>query len=270
MRRKLSRNKFLKLKVADFSNQKKTQNAEKRTCHLKRHRRIVDSRCIVFWAIPLMLKFLLLLMWMWMKKCFTATILLRLHEGQWGPDASTYTLNTRFHFWQLCICWPELMNKVCIFLVFDEGKIFSWRDIHCNISCIMVVEWLSVYLVLSNQNQKEIILCSFCYGPVPQTFCFFLLSAWRQFWLSSAFNHISASFSCDRESQWKCYSVDLKWVCGCFSYAHMRLRFMQIYMRIYTWNRIEKSAQCMQIHHICSYEKSTQVCHLIRKWFWKR
>ena len=124
-----------------------------------------------------MLEFLLLLMWMWMKKCFTATILLRLHEGQWGPDASTYTLNTRFHFWQLCICWPELMNKVCIVLVFDERKIFFWRDIHCNISCIMVVEWLSVYLVLSNQKPEGNYLMQFLLWPRPSDFL--LLSSER-------------------------------------------------------------------------------------------
>ena len=123
------------------------------------------------------IEILLLLMWMWMKKCFTATILLRLHEGQWSPDASTYTLNTRFHFWQLCICWPELMNKVCTVLVFDARKIFFWGDIHCNISCIMVVEWLSVYLVLSNQKPEGNYLMQFLLWPRPSDFL--LLSSER-------------------------------------------------------------------------------------------
>ena len=123
-------------KLQALQTKRYTIHRKKNTCLLKFTKMTSENRQFKMHSKLLTLKCLLLLMWMWMKKCLTATILLRLHEGQWGP-MQVHTLNTRFHFWQLCICWPELMNIVCIVLM--NGK-YHFEEI-CN-TVISLVLWL--------------------------------------------------------------------------------------------------------------------------------
>ena len=112
-------------KLQALQTKRYTIHRKKNTCLLKFTKMTSENRQFKMHSKLLTLKCLLLLMWMWMKKCFTATILLRLHEGQWGPDASTYTEHTiPFLAIVYLLTWTDeySMHR------FDERKISFWRD----------------------------------------------------------------------------------------------------------------------------------------------